>query len=183
MNSTNSLQHETYPITEGTSFTFILYGCDAAGFTAIRNWARIHPNNFVIFGYSDDKPKHTQNIRGYYVLEVASTLHAFKTSLIESILDGGGSYSRISCEMDQIDPEIAITWCMQRPFTCQIGKRPIPWPNEIQDHIQEDSLPTRSSAPREPVAVVEEESRPSYSFQCSWCTDCDVDLNLDLNRK
>ena len=92
-------------------------------------------------------------------------------------------YGRISCEMDPIDPEIAIAWCMQRPFTCQIGKRPIPWPNEIQNHIQEDILPARAITPRESVVVEGEETRPSYSFQCSWCTDCDVDLNLDLNRK
>lgn len=178
----NFTENETHTITEGSSFTFIIHGCDAAGFTALRNRARAHPSDFVIFGYSDDKPKHSEDIRGYYVLEVASTLHAFKTSLTESILDGGGSYSRISCEMDQVDPEIAITWCMQRPFTCQIGKRPIPWPNEIQNHFEEDTLPTRVSAQRESVAV-EDKSRPSYSFQCSWCTDCDVDLNLDFNRK
>lgn len=183
MNSSKTF-HETYPPPESASFTFIIHQCDKAGFTGIRDWYRLHPDCFVIFGYSDDECQHPQDIRGYTVLATTFTMHDFQNTLLGAIHHGGGSYSRISSEMDQLDPEITITWCMQKPFTCQLGKRPTTWSSSVQDSLQEDSLPPRIITSVEPVTL-EENTRPSYSFSCSWCTDCDVNMNvdLDLDRK
>lgn len=179
MNSTKPVNHDLYPITEGTTFTFIIYGCDKEGFSGIRDWTKSHTLDYALFGYSDNEFSMPQNIRGYYALATASSLSNFQNTLISAIHAGGGLYSRISCEMDQLDFEIAHTWCSQLPYICEIGTRPRSWSNEIPCDIPKMS--ESSSVQQAMDDINEDENNKTKKFTLNWtcCNDCDIDFVIN----
>ena len=179
MNSDNITKHDSYPVEEGTTFTFIVYGCDAEGFSGLRDWAKSHPLDYVLFGYTDDKFSLPQNIRGYYAMETSSSLSAFQNNLISAIYTRGGLYSRIGCEMDKLDYEIASPWCRQLPHTCEIGTRPRSWSNDLSTDFQQISDVSTVQPAMESIENSDNEKNRRFTFNCAWCNDCDIDLNIN----